>query len=266
MFAHIADPETSQDRTSTSPPKQPKASAPPSTEIASPTPPTKQPEEEELSTPKRSFSLPKPILYLIIAVVVIGIIAVAIFFIYRNSKNEVKNIQNELQYSQQTAEMLKQKLSDTNAELQHMNSLAEQQNLQIEAFKANIDEYENAFKSADRSAVNIDVPQYDIGEQYDENDPGAHKRVEDPRIGEKERIQKMINQKRPTVEDQQREFQQKVEEIDNEANRKIENEIKGVSGNEPINQNVDKQRLIDDEYDEDSDEIIAVLNGSAKNK
>lgn len=206
----------------------------------------------EAKTSPFKSSIKKSTIFIIIGLVAVVVIGIIIFVIIRNCKTEVANVQKELDLYKENEESMKQKIESYTNQIQNMDSVIKQQQLQMNTYKADLSEYENKFTDFKNPKNNgLNIPSYEMDEEYDESNPGMHARKPDPRLNEREQIKTMINQKRETIEDKQAETRNKIEVIDEKANKNIQKELK----------NIVQQDDITDSSDDENDQIFSALEG-----
>lgn len=202
---------------------------------------------------KSKLNIPRPTMLIIIGVVVVAVIALVIFLVIRNSRNEVNNVKKDLEAAHEAEELLKSKIENYNTQVKNMETVIKQQQLQMNSYKADLSEYENKFTNFDNQTNNkINVPRYEMDTQYDEKNPGAHIRKEDPRLQEREQVKNLVNQRRETVEEQQNATKNKIEVLNSQNDKKVQQELKSLNNS---------QQYISDESEyDDNDKIFNALD------
>lgn len=164
----------------------------------------------------KTTSFPNVAKYFVIALVLIAIVTLIIFFVIKPSKDELSNTRKELEMMRRNETALKTKVNTYEEQMRRLK--ATEAMAQRQQLVSNDQMYDHSFHEQNQLPTEND---FDDVQEYEPN----VKRKPDPRVEDKKRIKEMVNKKRETVADMQEATAARREQIRKEQEERIQAEL-----------------------------------------
>ena len=165
---------------------------------------------------KKVTSFPNVAKYFVIALVLIAVVALIIFFVVKPSKDELSNTRKELEMMRRNETVLKTKVNTYEEQMRRLKATEAMAQRRQNAGEDQM--YDHSFHEQNSLPTENDF------EDAPEYEPNV-KRKPDPRVEDKKHIKEMVNKKRETVADMQEATAARREQIRKEQEERIQAEL-----------------------------------------